>query len=294
MQLTKTNLEKLSQIAIHAAQMAGKLIAENANRQLNIRKKDGVNSLASQVVTEIDLLSEKSILKILSPTCPEFDLALLTEETTDDKSRLKKDYFWCIDPLDGTLPFTESKAGYSVSIALVAKSGEPQLGVIYDPYYQNTYYAIKGLGAFKNNSEWKPNSSSDKDSSFSFVHNRSFLNHSHFEYICIELESFSNKILGKSLNIISYGGAAMNAIWALENSPACYFALPKPENGGGSSWDYAATTCIYNELGKPASDIYGSPLELNRRESTFMNHKGILYASNEEIAQYMILLLKNL
>ena len=52
-----------------------------------------------------------------------YDLALLTEELEDDGSRHVKDYFWCIDPIDGTLPFTQKKPGYGVSIALVARDG---------------------------------------------------------------------------------------------------------------------------------------------------------------------------
>ena len=52
-----------------------------------------------------------------------YDFGILTEETPDNGSRLVKDYFWCVDPLDGTLPFTEGTPGYSVSIALVSKSG---------------------------------------------------------------------------------------------------------------------------------------------------------------------------
>ena len=55
-----------------------------------------------------------------------YDLALLTEESEDDRSCFEKDYFWCIDPLDGTLPFTRNEAGYSVSIGLVAEMVRPE------------------------------------------------------------------------------------------------------------------------------------------------------------------------
>ena len=76
----------------------------------------------------------------------------------------------------------------------------------------------------------------------------------------------------------------MNAMHALENRPGCHLKLPKPEEGGGSLWDYAATACIYEEAGAWATDVFGQPLELNRKESTFMNHRGVLYASNSELA----------
>lgn len=76
----------------------------------------------------------------------------------------------------------------------------------------------------------------------------------------------------------------MNAIWVLERAPACYFKFPKPGNGGGCIWDFAATACIYNELGAVASDIYGNALDLNRSDSAFMNHRGVLFASSADLA----------
>ena len=71
----------------------------------------------------------------------------------------------------------------------------------------------------------------------------------------------------------------MNACSVLENFPACYFKFPKSKNGGGSIWDFAATTCIYQELGLPATNFEGGKLDLNRKDSTFMNHQGVFYAN---------------
>ena len=47
----------------------------------------------------------------------DYALALLTEESADDGSQFCQDYFWCIDPLDGTLPFIRGLPGYAVSIS---------------------------------------------------------------------------------------------------------------------------------------------------------------------------------
>lgn len=77
----------------------------------------------------------------------------------------------------------------------------------------------------------------------------------------------------------------MNAIWVMENPAACYFKFPKKEKGGGSLWDFAATTCILKEAGMIVSDIHGNPLQLNCSESTFMNQNGILIASDKKLAE---------
>ena len=76
----------------------------------------------------------------------------------------------------------------------------------------------------------------------------------------------------------------MNACKVLANPLACYVKLPK-QNGGGSLWDYAGTACIFSEAGAVATDIYGQCFDLNRADSTLMCHRGILFATDETLAQ---------
>ena len=80
----------------------------------------------------------------------------------------------------------------------------------------------------------------------------------------------------------------MNALWVLERAPACYFKFPKPQDGGGSLWDYAATACLYVELGAWCSDFEGQALDLNRADSTFMNHRGVVFASDRELGRQLL------
>ena len=76
----------------------------------------------------------------------------------------------------------------------------------------------------------------------------------------------------------------MNTIWTLSNKNACYLKYPKATLGGGSIWDFAASACLFNEAKKSATNIYGEPLDLNRADSTFMNHEGVLFTSNQKIS----------
>ena len=71
----------------------------------------------------------------------------------------------------------------------------------------------------------------------------------------------------------------MNAIWVAEQGPAILVKPPKEPLGGGSLWDYAATACIFSELGLAATDFLGHPLDLNRTKDTFMNERGIVYSN---------------
>jgi 3'(2'), 5'-bisphosphate nucleotidase/myo-inositol-1(or 4)-monophosphatase len=289
MKLSSNNLFLLSQCAISAAYQAGQIISSYSDRSVSVKKKQGGNTLASQVVTEVDHLSQDCILQTLLPTCDMFDLALLSEEIPDNRDRLEKDFFWCIDPLDGTLPFIQSTPGYSVSIALVASDGTPVIGVIYDPVERTLYQAVKGCGAFRNG---KPLilelTSVTSEQALTWVVDQSFEQHPLFSTVKMELENIANQMGYTGLTTVLQGGAAMNACWVLEKQPACYFKFPKTELGGGSLWDFAATACIFQEAGALVSDIHGTPLDLNRQDSTFMNHQGALYSSHALLAERVI------
>ncbi|WP_170178617.1 3'(2'),5'-bisphosphate nucleotidase CysQ family protein [Flammeovirga pectinis] len=252
---------------------AATLIQEYPKELLSVENKEAGDNLASQVVTEVDRLSQALLLDELKGVILKYDLGVLTEESIDDKSRFKKDYFLCIDPIDGTLPFIEQTSGYSISIALVDKKGTALIGVIYDLVENNLYHSIKNEGVFKNDIPFKIN----RNKHFTLVFDRSFLKHPRFENI----KSAFIKKYGDNIKVIAHGGAVMNAIWVLENAPACYFKFPKKVNGGGSIWDYAASSCLFNTLNLVTTDSFGEPIQLNQ-ENTFMNAKGIHYSTESD------------
>jgi len=203
-------------------------------------------------------------------------MCIRDRETEDDGSRFEKDFFWCIDPMDGTLPFINKQPGFSVSIALVAKDGTPYIGVVLDPRTGSLYHAIKGHGVYKNADPWEVLCTNDH---LSYVTDRKLKDTPHFA----EIENFlHDKVvqLGlKGIREIAGAGSVLNAILVLENGPACMLKFPKRETGGGSLWDFAATACIFHELGLAATNFDGGKLDLNRKESTFMNHEGVFFAN---------------
>lgn len=285
--LNSEQLKNLARVASQAAKTAGELIKNEYNKQHTILTKVGGNTLASQVVTEVDLQSQEIILAKLEPTCSLHDLGLLTEEKADDKSRLTKNHFWSIDPLDGTLPFVEGKAGFSVAIALVSRAGKSVIGVVYDPITDILYQAIEGQGCLRNGVPWTTEKPTPH-SNFLFTSNRSFGSLPTYQPLKLNIENLASSLGFKSLIERQVGGAVMNAIWLLEEAPGCYVALAKTENGGGSIWDYAATVCIFNELGIPPLNCQGSAIFLNDPDTTFMNKQGVFYASSNEIKTHLV------
>lgn len=268
------DLSHLVKVAIKAARAAGTVIQKHVSEEVTVEKKEGGASYASQVVTAADIESEQVILSHLSPTCEELGLALLSEETEDDGSRFEKEFFWCIDPMDGTLPFINKHPGFSVSIALVARDGTPFIGVVFDPSTDTLYHAVKGEGAYKNESIWE---SSRSNSYLTYVTDKKLEDTPRVAEITLLLDEKAEQLSLTGVREISGAGAVLTAIRVIENGPACMLKFPKKEVGGGSLWDFAATACIFHELGLSATNFDGGKLDLNRQDSTFMNHEGVFY-----------------
>ena len=290
-ELSTEQLKTLCDMAIQAAQEAGQWIEEFDRHNLQRIFKDAGSSEASQIVTEVDIASERIIRQRLEAVSDSLGIAFVGEESSlncvgNANQRFTKPYFWCVDPLDGTLPFVEGRSGYAVSIALVAQSGTPLIGVVYDPARRVLLHAIVGQGSYRN---LTPFTLTKRSSAALMIYaDASFKAHAQYQLAISVLEHCARALGLDGVTFFYGGGAVVNACRVLESNRACYFKLPKEEDGGGSIWDYAATACIAHEAGGWSSNIHGQPLALNCSHSTFMNRDGVIYASDSEIAECLI------
>lgn len=280
MKLNDEELNELCTMAKKAAIKAGMIIEASKSYDISLNKKDGGENIASCVVTEVDLKSQEVILDFLKPTVSKYDLGLLTEEASDEGSRFTKDYFWCIDPLDGTLAYSKKQDGYSTAISLVNKEGQSIIGVVYNSKSKTLYHAIKGCGAFRNNSPFKATNDSKKLTLFV---DQSYLDQPQYKKQINEIKANLNQFQIEDLQVIKLGGAVMNALSTIEFGPALYFKSPKKALGGGSIWDFAASSVIHSEAGGFNSNYKHEPLQLNCTESTFMNTQGIIFSSSKNL-----------
>lgn len=282
--LEANDLMRLRDAAIDAVRSAARVVGSWNGAEVEVSCKSGGDTKASQVVTEVDLLSQTAILETLAGYSREYDLGILTEEASDDGGRFKNDYFWCVDPLDGTLPFTEGRSGYAISVALVSRDGVPVLGVVMDPCGDQLFEAVKGEGCRVDGTTFRVADTPSEKDWVSLFCDRSLQGQSGYEALRARLDLWADERGYEGVKEQVHGGAVMNACWSLLNQPACYFKLPKKAAGGGSLWDFAATACIFEEAGAWASDIVGDRLDLNRRDSTFLNHRGVLFSTDRRLA----------
>ena len=131
------------EIAIDAARRAGLFLKENVGKIKNIEEKLGNEK---NLVTEIDKKSEQIIVDILRRNYPSHQI--LGEEG-GGQGEQSAEYKWVIDPLDGTTNYTHAFPVFCVSIGLEVK-GEVVLGVLYDPNFDDLFWAEKGKGAYLN------------------------------------------------------------------------------------------------------------------------------------------------
>lgn len=99
----------------------------------------------SDVVTVADKESEAFLLDYIRRFYP--DHGIISEESGRDHD--DREWRWVIDPLDGTTNFSSGLPAFCVSIAL-EHNREAVVGVVYAPYLNECFFAVKGHGAWLN------------------------------------------------------------------------------------------------------------------------------------------------
>lgn len=136
------NLENTLELAVTWAKEVGEVQRSYfRSGHLDIETKSTVHD----VVTKVDKLSESMLIERIGKYFPEY--SVLGEESGEHDAH--SDYLWVVDPLDGTNNYSQGLPVYSVSIGLQYR-GETLLGVVYAPYLDELYTAIRGKGAFLN------------------------------------------------------------------------------------------------------------------------------------------------
>lgn len=129
------------EIALRAAVEAGRLALQYQGRGVTVEAKPDLSP-----VTAADREGERLIAGLLSEAFPED--GLLGEEGAARESASGRR--WIIDPIDGTRDFLRGLPNWGVLIGL-EDAGEVTLGVCHLPALNETCFAARGGGAFRNN-----------------------------------------------------------------------------------------------------------------------------------------------
>lgn len=229
----RIKIEEVNRIA----REAGKAVLDVYGTEFSVDVKEDKSPL-----TEADCRSNAVIVEALARFYPE--IPIISEETQalPYGERKNWEYFWLVDPLDGTKEFIKRNGEFTVNIALV-RGRTPVLGVVFQPVGDHLYYAVEGGGGWKSSGGGAPQrlrggAHFSVKSEVTVVASRSHLTD--------EVRTFVSDLeaQGKKVEFIS-AGSSLKLCLVAEGAADVY-----PRLGPTMEWDTAAAHAIALESGK--------------------------------------------
>ncbi|GBE77335.1 Protein qutG [Sparassis crispa] len=145
-ELSASDLQEILAFTVKLARSAGALILEGSEA---IRASGHVDEKKNSVdlVTEYDVRVEELVKKELGSHYPTFKFIGEESYAAGSRQPLTDEPTFCVDPIDGTTNFIHGFPHVCISLGLIYKR-TPVLGVIYNPFLEQLYTAVKGHGAF--------------------------------------------------------------------------------------------------------------------------------------------------
>ncbi len=138
-------LLKISAVAIEAAKAAGDAMknVRSTHAENTSSKSDGSQLTAG------DLAAQHAIISILNREFPTH--TILSEEMTEaeQQATLNAENLWILDPIDGTTNYAYGMNRTCTSIAYTNR-GRSCVGVVFNPFDDELFTAVRGHGAFLN------------------------------------------------------------------------------------------------------------------------------------------------
>ncbi len=186
-----------------------------------------------ELLTSADIASNDLIISEIRKAYPTHHI--ISEESPNDSFSIDEPT-WIIDPIDGTVSYANGHYHACVSIAY-AERGQVVIGVVYCPFVDELFHAVKAAGSFLNG---KP------------IHVKEVTQLSEclvatgFPYVrdnVPELTTYIARILPHIRDLRRLGSAALDYCWVACGRLQAYY------EGSLSPWDMAAGRLIAIEAG---------------------------------------------
>ncbi len=221
------------ELCVHLAQIAGDCL-------LAILQDKSLNN--AELGKKGDISANGIIIEELKRHRP--NDAILTEESIDDKSRLKANRVWIIDPLDGTLEYSERRDDWAVHIGL-AIDGRAKIGAIAIPSQGKIYSSAKIESPLEARATRKPIITASRSR------------------MPQELNELA-KFMGAQIECS--GSAGFKTAQIIGGHADIYF-----HTGGQSEWDNCAPIAVAKAHGLYAGDIFGNEIDYNKIDVSVPN-----------------------
>jgi myo-inositol-1(or 4)-monophosphatase len=264
----KVQLDAALACAVRAAKAAGAIMRKNllATKKVN-------EATQHDIKLELDVRCQKVIERELRKSFPR--LPVLGEEgiSGNPNAELR----WVVDPIDGTVNFTYGIPHAAVSIALQVRVGAPPptagkystlVGVVYDPFCNELWTAIRGGPARLNGKTIRASSRRTLDEAIVAV---GFAKHAH---TLDRMMPMLNQLIRRVRKIRIMGSAALATVYVATGRMDAYL------EHGLRLWDIAAGGVILECAG---GDFWHEPVEGEYAYRILLNN-GYLRRQLEEIA----------
>jgi myo-inositol-1(or 4)-monophosphatase len=258
-----SNIDDCAAVGVEIARDAGRHLLKRLDAGFTVKHKGVVN-----LVTEADLEAEEIIVSRIRRAFPTH--SIMAEEKHSNAS--EGEFFWIIDPLDGTTNYAHGFPVFSVSIGLQA-GGELEWGAVYNPFLDELYTARRGAGASCNEDSIHVSTVKSLGESLlatGFPYDIQTHPKNNLDNFC----AFAPRVQGirrcgsAALDFCAVASGRFDGFWEIKLNP----------------WDCAAGYLIVREAGGVVTNFSGEPASL---------YGGEFIASNGHIHQEMIDVLKS-
>jgi myo-inositol-1(or 4)-monophosphatase len=232
-----SNYQRELEIAKRLAKEAGDIMLQYFNSAASNPTIKSDRTIVTKADTEIN----QHVIEVLSRETPDFSV------WGEEQSSLiaGSPYTWVCDPVDGTMPFSKGIPISTFSLALVDQDGHSVVGVIYDPFQDRLFEAVKGGGACMNGVRIAVSNKATLDDAY--IDEELWINHEEvvsFDDPKDTLNKAGAKITTQCSAVIMGGFVAKGTYEAM------IFGQGKPE-------DIAALAVIVPEAGGMVTDLFG-------------------------------------
>ncbi len=203
-----------------------------------------------QIVSEADMIADRMIIEAIKKQYPEH--SILSEESGNIGAE-KSEFVWVVDPLDGSTNFALDLHFWNCTVALVRK-GEPVIGVVYAPMYEQEYWAVAGKGAYLNDSKISVSGKGRFEEQFhAFCYGSRMTNAREIA------GEYCKRMIVEKISCRQIGAAALELARVASGTLGSMF-LP-----GANPWDVAAGALLVKEAGGVVVDLEGNEWDLNSK-----------------------------
>lgn len=239
-----SELELLEKI-VGVAHTCGKVMLHAKRDDSMVDEKSGHANFVTIYDRKIQMMLQEQLLEIL----PE---AAFVGEEEDIHASIQNGCAFIVDPIDGTTNFIKDYQASCVSIGLTL-DGAPYMGVVYNPYLDETYTAIRGQGAYLNG---KPIRVSNKPLSQGLI---LFGTSPYYEELHEKAFTMAYHYFKQAMDLRRSGSAAIDLCSVAAGRAELFFELRL------SPWDFAAAGLICQEAGGVVTTCEGEPFTLDRQ-----------------------------